>query len=139
MAKKKSSGAREPQVGIFWFWQNKVIFSHKVPLSEGEEFGCIIRGPKDHEEYWEELRSSGTLNILSEDLREEYFSIPRGRVSYNTSPGFEEFIICHGNNITKAGLSKVCAAFDLPNRKRYFKEDFHYYDISEEEWRKLFE
>lgn len=136
MAKKNSSGAKNPQVGIFWFWKNEMIFSHKVPLSEGEEFGCIIRGPKDHEEYWEELRASGTLNILPEDLREEYFSIPRGRVSYDMDNNL--FNVTYGNDISKAGLNKIRENFELPKRNCRYEKNIIFDVISEEEWRKLF-
>ena len=86
-----------PKVGIFWFYKGKVIFSHAVSVDDGFLYGDAITGTRDHAEYWEELRKAGKLNVLDESLREEYFSIARGRVVFHTDTG--KFSLYHGNNM----------------------------------------
>ena len=104
-----------PSVGIFWFYDGSPVFVHAVPVKEGLRYDKAITGIKDHADYWEELKSKGQLGILPENLREEYFSIPRGRVVYHEDTGF--FTVYHGNNLKKRDLQKVAAVFCLPKDK----------------------
>lgn len=73
---------------------------------------------------------------MPENLREEYFSIPRGRVVYHEDRDF--FTLYHGNNLTKRDLQKVAAAFCLPKEKTRFEKDIHYCDLQDDEWEQMF-
>ena len=110
-----------PKVGIFWIYRHEIIFSHSVNLSDGERYGEAITGMKDHADYWEELHQNGLLSALPEPLRDEYFSVPRGRVVYHTDS--EKFFVYHGNNVTKSDLQKVAQLFSLPKAKTVFEKD----------------
>ena len=125
-----------PKVGIFWFYEGKIIFSHAVPLEVGEHYGDAITGVKDHADYWEELRCEGKLNALDESLRDEYFSIPRGRVVYRSDTN--SFFVYHGNNVKKKDLRKVASFFNLPKEKTIFEQDLHYCDFDDSEWKLFF-
>lgn len=125
-----------PLVGIFWFYDGKPVFVHAVPLAEGLKYGDAITGIKDHAVYWEELRSQANgVSILPPRLREEYFSIPRGRVVYHQDT--EQFTVYHGNNLRKTDLKKVAAAFHLPKDTTRFEQDFHYCDVRDDEWESM--
>ena len=123
------------KVGIFWIYRHEIIFSHSVNLSDGERYGEAVTGTKDHADYWEELRQNGLLSTLPVPLREEYFSIPRGRVVYHTDS--EKFFVYHGNNVTKSDLQKVAQLFSLPKVKTVFEKDLHYCDFSADEWERM--
>lgn len=124
-----------PHVGIFWFYGGKIIFRHSVPLAEGVAYGDAVTGTKDHADYWEALRAEGLLAALPEDKREEYFSVPRGRVVWHGDSG--KFSVYHGGNIPTAGLRKVAREFCLPQDKTVFEQDLHYRDLSDAEWQGL--
>lgn len=125
-----------PSVGIFWFYGGSTVFVHAVLVKEGLRYDRAITGTKDHADYWEELKSKGQLGILPENLREEYFSIPRGRVVYHEDSGF--FTVYHGNNLTKRDLHKVAAVFCLPKERTRFEKDIHYCDLQDDEWKQMF-
>lgn len=126
---------KAPLVGIWWFYKNKPIFAHSVPVPQGEHYGTAITGIKDHTDYWEELRESGKLSALPSEFREEYFSIPRGRVVYHEDTGL--FTVYHGNNISKKDLQKVLSLFKLPKENTRFEQDIHYCDLTESRWNAL--
>lgn len=63
----------DPKLGIFWFYDGEIIFSHAVCLVDGLHYGDAVTGVKDHADYWEELERKGKLDVLDESLREEYF------------------------------------------------------------------
>ena len=126
----------EPLLGIFWFFNGQLVFFDAIPVSDGIRYGDAITGKKDHADYWEDLRSEGLLNVLPEKLRQEYFSIPRGRVVYHVDS--DRFFVYHGNNIKKKDLRQVIKKFCLPKDKTVFEQDLHYCDYSEPEWKKLF-
>ena len=128
---------QQSQVGIFWLYCHKIIFAHKVSLADGLRYGDAIIGIKDHADYWEELRARGELSQLSPELRDEYFSIPRGRVVYHSDT--DRFFIYHGNNVTKTDLAKIRKAFNLPKEKTICEQDLHYCPLSDDEWKKEFE
>lgn len=137
MKTKNNLSPKFPKVGIFWIYRHAVVFKHSVPLSEGLHYGDAVTGIKDHADYWEELRVSGEFERLRlpEELCEEYFSIPRGRVVYHSET--QKFSVYHGNNISKSDLKLVQKEFNLPPAKTVFEEDLHYCDFSDEEWNSL--
>ncbi len=132
---EQSSNEALPSVGIFWLYGECVIFAERTPVAEGQPYGDAVSGWRDHAEYWEELRSSGSLDVLPEPLREEYFSIPRGRVVYHRGDG--TFHVYHGNNVTDEDLARVAAYFGLPAKQTVFEQDLHYCDYDDGEWEDL--
>ncbi len=128
----------KPLVGIFWFYYGLPLFVHAVPLEQGLRYDKAVTGTKDHAEYWDELgKGSCHLNVLPPRLREEYFSIPRGRVVYHEDTGL--YTIYHGNNLGEHDLQKVAAVFCLPSLNHVrFEKDIHYCDLSDEEWERMF-
>ena len=128
----------KPLVGIFWFYYGLPLFVHAVPLEQGLRYDKAITGIKDHAEYWEEFgKGSCQLNVLSPKQREEYFSIPRGRVVYHEDT--QLFTIYHGNNLSECDLQKVAAVFCVPSLKHVrFEKDIHYCDLSDDEWEQMF-
>lgn len=128
----------KPLVGIFWFYYGLPLFVHAVPLEQGLRYDKAVTGTKDHAEYWDELgKGSCHLNVLPPKLREEYFSIPRGRVVYHEDTGL--YTIYHGNNLSERDLQKVAAVFCLPSLNHVrFEKDIHYCDLSDEEWERMF-
>ncbi|WP_296330555.1 hypothetical protein [uncultured Treponema sp.] len=139
MPNKNSISTRDslvPAVGIFWLYQHKIIFSHSVPLADGQHYGEAVTGVKDHADYWEELRNAGKLAVLPQALQEEYFSIPRGRVVYHSDS--DMFFVYHDNNVSKSDLNKVCKTFNLPKAKTKFEQDIHYCDVNDEDWNMIY-
>ena len=100
---------KQALVGIWWFYGGRPIFVHSVPLSQGLHYGSAITGIKDHADYWEELQESGKLTALPVELRDEYFSIPRGRVIYHEDSKI--FSVYHGNNISKKKFTESQGSF----------------------------
>lgn len=126
-----------PQVGIFWLYRHKIIFTHKVSLADGVRYGDAITGIKDHADYWEELWAKRELAQLPTELQDEYFSILRGRVVYHSDT--DGFFIYHGNNATKHDLAKIHRAYNLPKAKTVGEKDLHYCDLNDDEWKREFE
>lgn len=75
--KKKQHG--EPQVGIFWYIDGKLIFD-RTPLSAAESHMNFKIHPGDHISVWERLQQKG---LAPGDT--EYDEPPRGRAVYNTN------------------------------------------------------
>lgn len=122
-----------PYVGIFWIYNGFVIFSHAVSVVEGLAYGTAITGIKDHADYWEETKN--WHGFIPEEFRNEYFSIPRGRVVYHSDT--DKFYVYHGNNLKKTELNQIVELFCLPRNKTLFEKDIHYCDLSEAEWKNL--
>ena len=129
---QKTLKTEKPFVGIFWFFYGLPLFVHAVHISEGLHYDKAITGIKDHADYWEENAGS---KYLPEPLKNEYFSIPRGRVVYHENT--DTFTVYHGNNMTKQDLQEVAAVFCLPKSKTKFEKDIHYCDLTEDEWGKV--
>ena len=83
-----------PFLGIWWFYKNSLFYAEKTPLEEGEHYGDCIIGKADHAEIWDNLAQTGKLLELPIELRDEYFSIPRGRVVFHADTG--RFSLLHG-------------------------------------------
>lgn len=130
---KETMNSEKPFVGIFWFYYGLPLFVHAVHLESGEQYGKTINGVKDHADYWEE--EGCHTSFLPKPLQKEYFLLPRGRVVYQEDT--KEFIVYHGNTISKEELQEVAAVFCLPKANTKFETDLHYYDLNDEEWKKM--
>ncbi len=68
------------RIGIFWFYDNKVIgVAHDFSLKEADSIG-LIDSKYTHVDYWEILRRQ-----LPELKDKEYEQLPRGRVIFDTN------------------------------------------------------
>ena len=112
-----------PSVGIWWFYQDEVLFAAPVEVEKGLPYGDCITGLIDHTDFWDKLEASGELEKLPPILRSEYFSIPRGRVVFHKDTG--RFTILHGG-LKKSELNKIRKFFCLSKKLTDFNTDFHY-------------
>lgn len=76
------------RIGIFWFYDNKVIgVAHDFSLKEADSIG-LINSKYTHVDYWEILRRQ-----LPELKDKEYEQLPRGRVIFDTNKKKQLFIL----------------------------------------------
>jgi hypothetical protein len=124
-AKKENAISKsEPEVGIYWLYNGKIFHQDSLPVSHGDLYGDFINGSIDHPKAWDVLSRAGILKKLPEELREEYTSIPRGRVLYSMKK--ELYIIYHGDTFTDREYSIIREAFYLPADKTVHEIDMHY-------------
>lgn len=74
----KDSCTPEPCVGIFWLFDDKLIFD-STPLSKAEPYGTALTHPDGHIDYWTRLQHTGAV-----PAEVEYEEPPRGRVVFYT-------------------------------------------------------
>lgn len=106
-------------VGIFWVWEEKV-FAFPVALGDATRTGDHLDSPGTHDQLWEQVKRQAP------QLRhDEYFSLPRGRVVYDTAQ--DRFTVFLDNVLMKPEIKrKLREAFQLPVRKTLFERDSHY-------------
>lgn len=112
-----------PQVGIFWIYKSRIFHAETVAVEDGTRYGDAIGGNADHADTWEKLRTCGKLSKLPENLSDEYFSIPRGRVVFHTDTG--RYTILHGS-LTARQIETVRKYFCLPEDLCDAETDLHY-------------
>ena len=67
----------EPQVGIFWLFQRKLIID-STPLHAAEPYGDNFTHPRSHIRYWTDLQRRREVSA-----EVEYEEPPRGRVVFD--------------------------------------------------------
>ena len=92
----------------------------------------IVDCPKEHAEHWELLRVTGALGVFPEELRDEYFLIPRGRVFFDCNNN--RSVVYMGDIPDEGMKAKIIEAFELDPDATDFKTDEHYAAFSDEEW-----
>src|SRR5438128_736051 len=75
---RKANSAKTPQVGIFFFAQER-LWVECTPLPQAEDYGACKTHSRSHDEYWSNLVSAGEVPD------DEYEEHPRGRVVYDSS------------------------------------------------------
>ncbi|GMO51971.1 MAG: hypothetical protein Ta2G_09770 [Termitinemataceae bacterium] len=114
-------------IGIYWLTPDRTAIFHaaSVDLVNATDYGDWKITPDDHVDVWEVLRKEGKLRALPAYLQDEYFSIPRGRISYNKIQ--QQYYVYHGNWY-RAKLHKklLLACFDLSAKDTTFECDEHY-------------
>ncbi len=121
-------------VGIFWVWRGEVLAGERTPVASGQRYGGAVCGWRDHAELWDELAAAGSLDPLPPELRGEYFSVPRGRVTWHADDGL--FHVYHGG-LDAETLGKVARAFMLPAGGWLAGTDLHYTDPGDDDWEGL--
>jgi len=111
-------------IGIFWIYNNN-IFSKKIELNKGIEYGNFLTDDFSHYEVWEEIKNTNKQLFYF-----EYEEIPRGRVVYDLIN--ENFVIYANSNILrdKELISLIFKDFKLNNEKVTLKNDYHYEILS---------
>jgi hypothetical protein len=82
---KKTVGSPQPDVGIFWLVNGRLLFD-STPLSEAEPDAGYLGHAPSHIDVWAQFQRFGKSPRES-----EYEEFPRGRVMYH--PAAEEFTI----------------------------------------------
>lgn len=112
--------------GIFWLTQNSnaIFYATTEPIEQSEAYGKWIISKYNHFEVWEYIKVRGLLKILPLHYQEEYFYLPRGRVSYNIETN--KFCIFYGNWLNENNKELLCKHYKLSIENTEFITDEHY-------------
>jgi len=117
-AEQIRSVAREPEVGIVWFLDGRLIIE-STPVSCAECYADSLTHPKGHPGYWAELQAAG---FVPSDL--EYDEVPRGRAGYDTVQ--DQFFIYRDRCIPTKAIRQIIRTLRLPKAKVVVSLDQHY-------------
>jgi hypothetical protein len=119
-ARMRNKEQQEPCVGIFWFFDGKLIID-TTPLSKAEPYGDHLGHPISHIDYWTKLQREGVVPPES-----EYEENPRGRVGYDKRE--ERFWLRADRCILqkKALVSRIMRVMNLSSSKTQTEKDDHY-------------
>jgi|GEM_PF-2492850 len=110
---------RESAVGIFWWWQGRLL-ADVTSLSQAEEFESIVNGPQDHVQVWPQFQAQ-----FPELQATGYIEIPRGRVLYRRRT--KKFTVYFDRSLAKPKIkTAILAQFHLPPKQTGFCFDPHY-------------
>ena len=114
----------EPRVGIFWSRDGKLFHLESSPLSRGVTTVISVDYAVGHYAAWFIMGRKGILNRLPKELRDEYDSIPRGRVVYLFAK--ESFVIYHGDDYSPGEHREILERLHLPEDRTLDEVDEHY-------------
>mgnify|MGYP000913861461 FL=1 len=109
-----------PNVGIF-FVVNSHILIDAVPLAQAEQYGNTL-GYGGHYEYWENLQAINAEQKIFKTRAYDAFA--RGRVVYFVKQQY--YVVYTDECLTRAILTKIAHAFDLPPKQIKWARDEHY-------------
>ncbi|MGP1414656.1 MAG: hypothetical protein ACTTJ6_01800 [Treponema sp.] len=115
-------------VGIFWLFPDlsDLFYVDKIDIQFAQKYSDWLISNEDHCDVWEKLKQSGyLLQCLPKVYREEYWKLPRGRVSYNVPLG--KYYVYHGNWFLKKHSEIIEKTFELSKDKVIYEEDEHYF------------
>ncbi len=119
--------ANDPLIGIWWDdGSRRVVLAH--PITENATGDTLVDSDLQHVEEWSKVRKQ-----FGRAAREEYFSVPRGRVIYDRRK--KRGIIYHGPSTSPERLQEIAEEFQL--REWVSRLDEHYYMDADADW--LFE
>jgi len=120
MTPQPSNVTTEPKVGIFWFYEGRLIID-SVPISQAEACEGFCNYPESHEQFWSQLQRRGVVSTET-----EYDEAPRGRVVYDAKS--QQFLLMADRCILKNPelVKRILAALDLPTRTKT-EPDSHYH------------
>jgi hypothetical protein len=113
-----------PKIGIWWD-NGKKIASFPVPAGQPDAVVGICDSEDSHIDRWPEVAIQ--LGAYPVD---EYYSIPRGRVMYDTIRNVS--IIYHGNQTDAARLSLIAEEFELVNWVAHLDDHYMMGDAADE-------
>lgn len=116
---KVSRRTTEPQVGIFWLVDGKLLIDSTL-LSKSEPYGNHQTHPRSHIDVWDEYQRVGKVPPES-----EYEEFPRGRVIYDTTT--QTFTVLADKCILnhKELITRIKEELHLP-KKATLGTDTHY-------------
>ena len=107
-------------IGIFWFYDNKVIgIAHDFSLKEADSIG-LIDSKYTHVDYWEILRRQ-----LPELKDREYEQLPRGRVIFDTNRN-KAIIYIDETLLKRRKVNEILNFFHLDFTSVVLRTDSHY-------------
>ena len=118
--RKVSGTAAEPQVGIFWRVDEKLVVDSTL-VSKDEDYGAFKVHPGDHCSVWEKLQRGGTV---PSDM--EYGECPRGRVLYDTRTRRFRLLADRCILRNKDAVRRIMSAMNLPSKNTDKGTDAHY-------------
>ena len=118
--RKRSAQIAEPQIGIFWLVDRKLLIDSTL-LSAAEEYEDFRIHSGNHVSVWEKFQQNGTA-----PREMEYEEAPRGRVMYNTKT--QRFTLLADKCILKDKriVSKMISEMNLPSKNTDKGTDSHY-------------
>jgi hypothetical protein len=113
-------------IGIFWMTPDLtgLFYCEKSSLEHACKYGDWLVSPHDHASVWEQLKSSKYLDFLPQKYRDEYWKLPRGRISYNIRE--HRYYIYHGNWLTKEHKKILLQEYEINDQNYIFEYDIHY-------------
>ena len=113
-------------VGIFWLLPDlsDLFYVDKTNITFAQKYGDWLLSQEDHSNVWEKLKQNGYLHYLPKRYRDEYWKLPRGRVSYNILLG--KYYVYHGNWFLIKHAKIIEKKFELPVNNIIYEEDEHY-------------
>ena len=114
------------RIGIFWLTPDldSILVARSLPVEEGERYGDFLISPLEHYSEWEHLAAQGMLRAIPSSLRSDYETVPRGRVSYDTTRSHS--IVYHGNWLQPRHRAMINARFRLVHSITDYVFDEHY-------------
>jgi hypothetical protein len=117
---KTSESAAEPQVGILWLVDGKLVID-RTALSMSEDCGAFKVHPGDHCSVWEKLQRCGAVPA---DV--EYEESPRGRVMYDTKARRFSLLADRSLLKNKGVIRNIISKMNLPGKNTDMGADSHY-------------
>jgi hypothetical protein len=121
---------KEPQVGIFWTYDDRLFHVESSPVSRGVKTLVGVDYAVGHYAAWFVMEKRGILDDLPNALQDEYDSIPRGRVVYLVQK--EVFVIYHGDDFNDGIFKELIDTLNLPPERTYDEVDEHYNPLPED-------
>jgi hypothetical protein len=118
--RKKSGPCNAPQVGIFFFFANR-LWIESTPMEMAGNYGACKVHDGNHVDYWERLISE---RLVPGD--EEYQNIPRGRIIFDASSGRYLLLLDRCILRQKNVVAMIKRQMGLPLRKTDTDTDSHY-------------
>jgi hypothetical protein len=114
--------ASMPEVGIFWWIDNKVADS--IPWRQADAHGGFYCGKNDHAVFWRTLQ-----RLRPQWQGKEYTDFPRGRVLFDSMEAV--FLVYSSRGIVNSSDLKkmILTEFKLPLAATKFTADYHYEDV----------
>jgi hypothetical protein len=120
LRKKKQEMQTRPQVGIFFFFDHKLLIEC-TPLEQAGNWGKFKIHEDDHVAYWDRLIREGVV-----PRHEDYKNIPRGRVALNTATGRYLLLLDRCILRQKRLVATIKQKMGLPPNETDTDTDAHY-------------
>jgi len=127
--KKFADLAKQPRVGIFWYY-NKKVLGDFFELAGAEVYGNLLGPHSNHYDLWPLIQKS-----VPELQCEEYEFTPRGRVIFDLIEGTFVIISSAAIIANKSALKAICRHCNIPdNFLVTLKTDQHYENPNDLDW-----